>query len=58
MCIIYKLNKYVFFKHFLYIILGSSGQPSFGRLFKYPKFEIGEAIASKSFFQVNILNIF
>jgi len=40
--------------------LGSSGQPSFGRLFKYPKFEIGEAIASKSFFQVNfeyVLNI-
>lgn len=42
---------------FWYIILGSSGQPSFGRLFKYPKFEIGEAIASKSFFQVNFEHI-
>ncbi|XP_044752195.1 eukaryotic translation initiation factor 2A [Coccinella septempunctata] len=32
---------------------GSPGQPSFGRLFKYPKLETQDAIASKSFFQAD-----
>ncbi|XP_014206946.1 eukaryotic translation initiation factor 2A [Copidosoma floridanum] len=30
---------------------GKSGQPSFGRLFQYPKFQASQPIANKSFFQ-------
>ncbi|KYN33010.1 Eukaryotic translation initiation factor 2A [Trachymyrmex septentrionalis] len=44
--------------HILCYMPGSSGQPSFGRLFKYPKFEIGEAIASKSFFQADKVDMY
>ncbi|XP_077265912.1 eukaryotic translation initiation factor 2A isoform X2 [Temnothorax americanus] len=44
--------------HILCHMPGSSGQPSFGRLFKYPKFEIGEAIASKSFFQADKVDMY
>ncbi|CAH1183593.1 unnamed protein product [Phaedon cochleariae] len=32
---------------------GSPGQPSFGRLFKYPSFEATQALANKSFFQAD-----
>ncbi|XP_025830604.1 eukaryotic translation initiation factor 2A-like, partial [Agrilus planipennis] len=34
-------------------ILGLPGQPSFGRLFKYPNFENQQAVANKSFFQAD-----
>jgi translation initiation factor 2A len=34
-------------------IPGVSGQPSFGKLFKYPNFEAQQSIASKSFFQAD-----
>lgn len=44
--------------HILCHMPGSAGQPSFGRLFKYPKFEIGEAIASKSFFQADKVDMY
>ncbi|XP_011642683.1 eukaryotic translation initiation factor 2A isoform X2 [Pogonomyrmex barbatus] len=44
--------------HILCYMPGSSGQPSFGRLFRYPKFEIGEAIASKSFFQADRVDMY
>lgn len=33
--------------------LGSPGQPSFGRLFKYPNFDNQQSIANKSFFQAD-----
>lgn len=36
------------------LITGKSGQPSFGRLFQYPKFESTSALANKSFFQVRL----
>lgn len=32
---------------------GNPGQPSFGRLFQYPKFDGNHSLASKSFFQVS-----
>lgn len=32
---------------------GASGQPSFGRLFQYPKFESDQAVANKSFFNAD-----
>lgn len=44
--------------HILCYIPGKPGQPSFGRLFQYPKFEIGEALASKSFFQADRIDIY
>ncbi|XP_003707307.2 eukaryotic translation initiation factor 2A [Megachile rotundata] len=37
---------------------GKSGQPSFGRLFQYPKFDSTQAIANKSFFQADRVNIY
>ncbi|XP_076164353.1 eukaryotic translation initiation factor 2A isoform X1 [Ptiloglossa arizonensis] len=37
---------------------GKSGQPSFGRLFQYPKFESTQALANKSFFQADRVNIY
>ncbi|OXU26913.1 hypothetical protein TSAR_000356 [Trichomalopsis sarcophagae] len=37
--------------HVLCYMPGKSGQPSFGRLFQYPKFQASQAIANKSFFQ-------
>ncbi|XP_054011348.1 eukaryotic translation initiation factor 2A [Hylaeus anthracinus] len=37
---------------------GKSGQPSFGRLFQYPKFESTQALANKSFFQADKVNIY
>ncbi|XP_066251277.1 eukaryotic translation initiation factor 2A [Euwallacea similis] len=33
--------------------IGSPGQPSFGRLFKYPNFDNQQVIANKSFFQAD-----
>ncbi|EFN71867.1 Eukaryotic translation initiation factor 2A [Camponotus floridanus] len=44
--------------HILCYMPGKPGQPSFGRLFQYPKFEIGEALASKSFFQADKVDIY
>lgn len=35
---------------------GSPGQPSFGRLFKYPQLESQDAIANKSFFQADMVD--
>lgn len=32
---------------------GTGGQPSIGRLFKYPNFDVQQALASKSFFQAD-----
>lgn len=46
-----SMNKNVF-----NLFLGKQGQPGNGRLFQYPKFEAGQAIASKSFFQVCLNN--
>ncbi|RZC34495.1 eukaryotic translation initiation factor 2A, partial [Asbolus verrucosus] len=34
-------------------IPGAGGQPSFGKLFKYPNFDTQQSIASKSFFQAD-----
>ncbi|CAH0557666.1 unnamed protein product [Brassicogethes aeneus] len=36
---------------------GTPGQPSFGRLFKYPNFDSPQAIANKSFFQADKLDV-
>ncbi|XP_017891811.1 eukaryotic translation initiation factor 2A [Ceratina calcarata] len=36
---------------------GKSDQPSFGRLFQYPKFDSTQALATKSFFQADRVNI-
>lgn len=37
---------------------GKSGQPSFGRLFQYPKFESSQSLANKSFFQADKVNVY
>ncbi|XP_076751618.1 eukaryotic translation initiation factor 2A isoform X1 [Xylocopa sonorina] len=37
---------------------GKSDQPSFGRVFQYPKFESTQAVANKSFFQADRVNIY
>ncbi|KAJ8921037.1 hypothetical protein NQ315_015833 [Exocentrus adspersus] len=37
---------------------GSPGQPSFGRLFKYPNFDASQAIANKSFFQADKVDFY
>ncbi|XP_050312953.1 eukaryotic translation initiation factor 2A [Anthonomus grandis grandis] len=47
----YKLSPNVGTYFILCHTLGSPGQPSFGRLFKYPNFE--NALANKSFFQAD-----
>ncbi|XP_067013815.1 eukaryotic translation initiation factor 2A [Anabrus simplex] len=39
--------------HVLCYVPGKSGQPSFGRLFRYPKFESQMSLANKSFFQAD-----
>ncbi|XP_063224336.1 eukaryotic translation initiation factor 2A [Bacillus rossius redtenbacheri] len=44
--------------HVLCYVPGKSGQPSFGKLFQYPKFEAGAFIASKSFFQADKVDMF
>nr|CAD7424055.1 unnamed protein product [Timema monikensis] len=44
--------------HILCYIPGKSGQPSFGKLFQYPKFENTSFIASKSFFQADRVDMF
>lgn len=36
---------------------GSPGQPSFGKLYKYPNFEDNQAIANKSFFSADKLEV-
>lgn len=38
--------------HVLCYLPGQSGQPSFGRLFQYPRFDATQSLANKSFFQV------
>ncbi|XP_015439866.1 PREDICTED: eukaryotic translation initiation factor 2A isoform X2 [Dufourea novaeangliae] len=37
---------------------GKPGQPSFGRLFQYPDFEPTRAVANKSFFQADRVNVY
>ncbi|KAK9307333.1 hypothetical protein QLX08_002341 [Tetragonisca angustula] len=37
---------------------GKSDQPSFARLFQYPKFEFTQALANKSFFQADRVNVY
>ncbi|OAD59323.1 Eukaryotic translation initiation factor 2A [Eufriesea mexicana] len=37
---------------------GKSDQPSFSRIFQYPKFESMQALANKSFFQADRVNIY
>ncbi|XP_035719683.1 eukaryotic translation initiation factor 2A-like isoform X2 [Vespa mandarinia] len=44
--------------HILCYVPGKSGQPSLGRLFQYPKFESTQALASKSFFQADRVDIY
>ncbi|XP_076665735.1 eukaryotic translation initiation factor 2A isoform X1 [Andrena cerasifolii] len=44
--------------HILCYMPGKPGQPSFGRLFQYPKFEATQAVANKSFFQADNVNIY
>ncbi|XP_047119324.1 eukaryotic translation initiation factor 2A [Schistocerca piceifrons] len=39
--------------HVLCYCPGKSGQPSFGRLFQYPKFDSNSSLANKSFFQAD-----
>ncbi|ERL91840.1 eukaryotic translation initiation factor 2A [Dendroctonus ponderosae] len=49
----YKLSPNVGTYFLLCHTLGPPGQPSFGRLFKYPEFDNQQAIANKSFFQAD-----
>lgn len=44
--------------HILCNMPGTSGQPSFGRLFQYPKFEATQSLANKSFFQSDRVDIY
>ncbi|XP_043254699.1 eukaryotic translation initiation factor 2A [Colletes gigas] len=44
--------------HILCYMPGKSGQPSFGRLFQYPKFESTQSLANKSFFQADRVNMY
>ncbi|XP_015602162.1 eukaryotic translation initiation factor 2A isoform X2 [Cephus cinctus] len=44
--------------HILCYMPGKSGQPSFGRLFQYPKFESTQSLANKSFFQADRVDIY
>ncbi|XP_012279013.1 eukaryotic translation initiation factor 2A isoform X2 [Orussus abietinus] len=37
---------------------GKSGQPSFGKLFQYPKFEASQVLATKSFFQADRVDVY
>ncbi|XP_043276692.1 eukaryotic translation initiation factor 2A [Venturia canescens] len=43
--------------HVLCYMPGKPGQPSFGKLFQYPKVEVSQAVASKSFFQADSVDI-
>lgn len=44
--------------HVLCYLPGQSGQPGFGRLFQYPKFEPTQVLASKSFFQADWVDMY
>ncbi|KAJ1523460.1 hypothetical protein ONE63_001315 [Megalurothrips usitatus] len=44
--------------HVLCYMPGKSGQPSFGRLFQYPKFEPQSSLANKSFFQADRVEMY
>ncbi|XP_059486657.1 eukaryotic translation initiation factor 2A [Neocloeon triangulifer] len=44
--------------HVVCYIPGKQGQPGNGKLFQYPKFEPGQAVASKSFFQAERLETY
>ncbi|XP_015189376.1 PREDICTED: eukaryotic translation initiation factor 2A [Polistes dominula] len=44
--------------HILCYVPGKSGQPSLGRLFQYPKFQSTQALANKSFFQADRVDIY
>ncbi|KAJ3655179.1 hypothetical protein Zmor_014316 [Zophobas morio] len=49
----YSLSPNVGTYFTLCYVPGQSGQPSFGKLFKYPSFDSQQSIASKSFFQAD-----
>lgn len=49
----YKMSPNVGVYFLICHTLGSPGQPSFARLFKYPNFESNQTIANKSFFQAD-----
>ncbi|XP_065349349.1 eukaryotic translation initiation factor 2A [Cloeon dipterum] len=44
--------------HVVCYIPGKQGQPANGKLFQYPKFDLSQAVASKSFFQAEKLDSF
>ncbi|XP_058802809.1 eukaryotic translation initiation factor 2A [Phymastichus coffea] len=44
--------------HVLCYMPGKSGQPSFGRLYQYPKFQASQPVANKSFFQDDRVDIY
>ncbi|KAK7862837.1 hypothetical protein R5R35_000852 [Gryllus longicercus] len=44
--------------HVLCYVPGKSGQPAFGRLFQYPKFDSQQSLANKSFFQADKVDMF
>ncbi|KAF3420850.1 hypothetical protein E2986_01016 [Frieseomelitta varia] len=59
-CMLIFICKYfhkVLGKHNVYLT-GKSDQPSFARLFQYPKFEFTQALAYKSFFQADRVNVY
>ncbi|CAG9854846.1 unnamed protein product [Phyllotreta striolata] len=49
----YKISPNIGVYFILCYTPGTPGQPSFGRLFKYPSFEATQSIANKSFFQAD-----
>ncbi|XP_017775455.1 PREDICTED: eukaryotic translation initiation factor 2A [Nicrophorus vespilloides] len=54
----YSISPAVGSYYILSHTLGTSGQPSFARLFKYPDFDMQQAVASKSFFQADKVEYF
>ncbi|CAH1959555.1 unnamed protein product [Acanthoscelides obtectus] len=54
----YKLSPNVGTYFVLCHTPGSPGQPSFGRLFKYPNFDAQQSMTNKSFFQADNLEVY
>nr|CAH7758227.1 unnamed protein product [Callosobruchus chinensis] len=54
----YKLSPNVGTYFVLCHTPGSPGQPSFGRIFKYPNFDAQQSVANKSFFQADKLEVY
>ncbi|XP_071440614.1 eukaryotic translation initiation factor 2A [Hetaerina americana] len=44
--------------HILFYVPGKQGQPSFGKLYQYGKFDANHMVASKSFFQADRVDMF